>query len=126
MLNDSQFAMYEGMIALAWLDHTLDPSEKEELHNLIDWNINLSDQQREQLHKDVDVKIRIEDVWPRITDKQDRAHLLNIAINIFNQDGEYCALEQSAFNLMREAHISTINIAALQQDIAQLKQQHIA
>lgn len=116
MLNDSQLAVYEGMIALAWADHTLDANEKKELHDLINYNNRLSNEQREKLHNDVDTKIDINDVWHRITDKQDRAHLLNMAIDIFNQDGKFCDTEQDLYYNLRQRYLVTIDMDTLRKD----------
>lgn len=98
---DSRIAAYEGIIAFAWADHELHADEKEQLHAMIDGNSNLSDAQRAKLHADVDRKIEIQQVWPRITNKQDKIFMLNSARILFQQDGQMCGTEQELYDMLK-------------------------
>lgn len=118
--------MYEGMIALAWADHALDAQEKQGLHDLIDSNTYFSDQQRAKLHEDVDQQITIEGVWPRITEKKDRARLLDIAGVIFMKDGKLCETEQELYNTFLEKHLSTLDNEATLKEIREMAAQQKA
>jgi len=93
-------AAYEGVIALAWADHELHKDEREQLNAMIDGNANFTDEQRKKLRDDVNRKIEIKDVWPRITNRQDRTWMLNAANILFKQDGGMCSSEQELFALL--------------------------
>jgi hypothetical protein len=108
-MTDSRLAMYEGMIALAWADHELAEDEKQGLRELIDGNPRFTDAQREKLHSDVDRKITLDSVWPRITEKQDRAHLLDVAGMIFLKDGEYSSAEKGLYDDFLAKHMASID-----------------
>lgn len=119
-LTDSRFGVYEGIIALAWADHELTADEQQELHRLIDGNLFMSDAQRQQLRADVDDKVTLAEVWPRVTDKQDRAFLLNLADVIFHADGKYCKDEQSLYDKFFATHMETIDQEAVMREISAL------
>lgn len=116
-ITESRLAMYEGIIALAWIDHTLHPDEKQSLHDLINNNPRFTDEQREILHGMADQKAKLEEIWPQITDKQDRAYLLDIANMIFHRDGEYCDIEKEVYEKYLAAHLETIDTEETMQEL---------
>ena len=109
--------MYEGIIALAWADHALHPDEKQGLHKLIDGNPRFTDIQRQVLHEKIDDKALLADVWPKITDKLDRAFLLDIAGEIFNHDGTYCETEQELYDTFLAKHVATLDTASTMNEL---------
>jgi len=119
-LTQSRYAIYEGLIALAWADHELHEDEKATLHGLIETNRYMTDEQRDRLHKAVDRRIEITEVWPRLTDVQDRARLIDMANIIFSSDGEFCELEQGAKKTIVSRHLRTLDMAAIQADFETL------
>ena len=125
-LTDSRFAVYEGVIALAWADHNLSKEEKQVFHRLADGNIYMNAYQRQTLHEKIDYKATIEEIWPRITEKQDRAFLLNLADTIFHADDEYCESEQSLYDFLHEKHMGTLDTEAVLRDISHLAMQQKA
>ena len=112
-MTDSRLAMYEGMIALAWADHELTEDEKQGLRDLIDGNPRFTDEQRRKLHAGVGQRVALESVWPRITEKQDRAHLFDIAGVIFHKDGQYSATEKELYENFLAKHMATIDTEAV-------------
>lgn len=108
-ITESRMAMYEGILALAWADHELDENEKQGLHDLIDDNFRFTDAQRQKLHADVDRKVALKDIWPRITEKQDRAHLIDISSVIFLKDGHYCSTEKELYEDFLAQHMATLD-----------------
>ncbi|MEZ5690433.1 MAG: hypothetical protein R3D71_02055 [Rickettsiales bacterium] len=115
--TDSQMAVMEGAIALAWADGNMDSKEEEKLQNFIKNYIWFSDEQRGDLLNNLSNRVKIDDVWGKISDKQDRAHLLNIASIIFRQDGKLCKLEQETYDRIYQDHMSSIDVAAIKADI---------
>lgn len=108
-LTDSRLAMYEGIISLAWADHSLHENEKAGLHQLIDANPRFTDDQGNRLHNLVNDRCDLADVWERITDKYDRAYLLDTANYIFTKDGLYTESEQDAYDVFLADHLNSIN-----------------
>lgn len=125
-LTDSRFAVYEGMLALAWADHNLSEDEKQLFHRLVDGNIYMNKHQLQTLHEKINHKAAIEDIWPRITEKRDRAFLLNLADTMFHADGEYCESEQALYNFLHEKHMDTLDTEAVMREISHLAMQQQA
>lgn len=119
-VTDSRLALYEALIALAWVDHTLDPREKETLHDLIDGNLYFDDGQRQALHLGVDTPVALDAVWPRLTDGQDRARLVDWANAIFASDGEVCDDEHEVGVRLLERHLRTLDRERVAADQAAL------
>lgn len=119
-VTESRLAAYEGIIALAWADHDLDAQEQEKLETMIRGNQHFTDQQREQLTADVKEKTSLTTIWPRITEKRDRAFLLNVADTIFYKDGHYSSDERTLYNEYFNQHMATVDSEAVMEDIRQL------
>ena len=116
--SNSHFSMFRATIALAWVDQQLDEKEIERILVYIDNNKQLSDAQSEQLKQDLHQPIKLDDAWPDITDVQDRAHLINIADTIFWEDGEMCHTEKEVYEKIKAAHMATLDLDFIQEDIA--------
>lgn len=116
-------AMYEGIIALAWADHELADAERQKLKMLVDQNPHLSDEQRARLYHEIEHRIALSEIWPRITSKQDRAYLLDIAEMIFHSDGDFCAREQSLYHEFYARHMATLDSDATMQELQQMAMQ---
>lgn len=121
--TDSQMAMFRGAIALAWADGALDPQEIGQLETFIRNNIHLSDAQKRQLLADIQSHVRLEDVWGAITDKHDRAHLINIADLIFWKDGAFCHNEREVYEKIQADHLKNLDTDTLEKDLSALAQQ---
>jgi len=121
--TDSQIAMWRGAIALAWTDGKLDEGEKARLLEYFKDNIYLSDTQRAQLVKDLDRPAQLKDVWNDITDKEDRAHLIDIAPDIFWGGGNYSPAEHEVYNKMFSDQMGTVDIQKIKEDVAEIKAQ---
>ena len=119
----SHYAMFRGAIALAWADHRLDEEEQERILVYIENNRHLSDAQRTQLKQDLLQPVKLDDVWPEITDVHDRAHLINIADAIFWEDGELCHTEKEVYDKIRAAHIATLDVDFIREDIADYRKE---
>ena len=122
----SHVAMYRAVISLAWADHSLDEKEQGRIHAHLDNNKNLSDAQREQLKKDLQQPIKIDDVWSDITDVQDRAHVINIADTLFWEDGEFCHSEKEVYEKIKTAHMATLDIDFIREDLRSFRKQQLA
>jgi len=108
-ITQSRIALYEAMISLAWVDHQLSEEEIEGLVELIDGNDLLTDDQKMTLKSEIDKKSSLKSIWPRLTEAQDRAHLLNMANHIFSEDGEVSGDENTTYQKFLAKHLSSIN-----------------
>ena len=60
----------------------------------------------------------MDDVWPDITDVLDRAHVINVANTIFWEDGELCHSEKEVYEKIKAAHMATLDMDFIREDIA--------
>ena len=116
--QSSKISLYRGLIALAWADHELHVDEKTTLHEIINTHKDLSTEDRALLAAEVDKPVALADVWPDITNPQDRARLIDMANIIFQQDGDYCGNEQELIERFQAKHLSSIGVSAIQKDLS--------
>ncbi len=121
-LTESRFALYEGFIALAWADGALDVRERDELRALIDGNLTATPAQKAQLHAALDQPIAVEDVWPRLTEPQDRARLLDMASTLFTLDGVVCEDEQETGEAFLRRHLKSLDMDRIEQELSALRE----
>ncbi len=124
--------MWRTAIALAHSDHTLS-EEEVELIRRYSRKFDFSEAERAQLEADFATAVEVDEVFPGITDKRDRAHLINFARVLFHIDGEFSEAEKKIHSLIREQHLATIdldkvleearNTADLAEEQARFKQQ---
>lgn len=119
----SHFAVFRAAIALAWADHELHKEEQDRILVFIEKNEELSDAQRERLKQDLQQPINMDDVWPEITDKLDRAHVINIADTIFWEDGELCHSEKEVYEKIKSKHMATLDMDFIREDIANCRKE---
>lgn len=122
----SEIAMFRAAIALAWADHSLSDEEQNRLLVYIDKNENLSDTQREQLKKELGQPIKMDDVWPEVTDLRDRVHVINIADTIFWEDGQLCHSEKEIYEKIKASHMATLDLDIIREDIAAYRKELLA
>lgn len=119
----SEVAMFRAIIALAWADDRLSEEEQERILVYIENNRNLSEAQKKQLRTDIPRPTSMDAVWPEITDVRDRAHVINVADAIFWEDGELCHSEKEVLDRIRSAHIATLDVDAIRDDVVQLRKE---
>lgn len=107
-VTPSKFAMWRAAIALAYSDHRLSNSEIDLIWRESE-NFDFSDAHRAQLEKDMQGGIALDDVWDQITEKGDRAHLINFSLVLFHVDGEFSQVEQILFEEINARHMLTID-----------------
>lgn len=108
-ITPSKLAMYEGLIALAWVDAPIHEENHKRLFDMIYDNRLLSEDQRQKLLDMLNQPVRLDDVWPRITDPQDRAYLLDYAPTIFLKDGNYSPEEKALHAEFMAKHLATLD-----------------
>ncbi|MAP94457.1 MAG: hypothetical protein CMK07_05845 [Ponticaulis sp.] len=118
--DSSRFALYRGVIALAWADHELHDDEKTKLHDIITLHQGLSDEQRASLLKMVDEPVTMDEIWPDITSAQHRARLIDLANLMFQQDGVICDSERELYDRFLAKHLNSLDQAAIARDIDEL------
>ena len=122
--NASKVALYQGLIALAWADHDLHENEKATLHHIISSHKGLTEADRQVLHVQVDQPVKLADVWPHITDPQDRARLIDFANTIFQQDDEFCDDERALIEAFHHKHLASIGGDAVAKDLRAFASRH--
>ena len=107
-VTPSKFAMWRTAISLAHADGHVSNSEVSLIH---DWwtRFDFTPEQTAQLDKDFRGGVDFEEVWPAITDKLDRAHLIYFSLILFHIDDNYSVLEQKLFEAMNDRHMQTID-----------------
>ncbi len=108
-VSESKLHLWRSAIALAYCDHHLSDAEQQRLHNFFQHQP-FSDEQKAQLDSDLKHGIALEETFPLITDKLDRAHLINISRVLSFADGAYCEKEQAAFDAMMAKHLPSIDL----------------
>ena len=118
--TDSRFSMLRGAVALAWVDGQITSEEKARLLDFINGNENLSRDQRAVLHNDMVCKTELSEIWPLITDKLDRAGLIDLAQGLFLQDNEYSDKEKAAYQTIYTQHIASLEASGIESDLRAL------
>ena len=120
-VSDSRLALYEGLISLAWVDERLDPAEKIVLEDIFAQHHGLTDEQRVALTRDITTPVRLADIWPRLTDPQDRARFLDMADVIFKSDGEVDDSEADIYAVKLAKHLGTLDLDGVKRELDDLR-----
>ena len=120
-VSDSRLALYEGLISLAWVDERLDPAEKIVLEDIFAHHHGLTDEQRAALTRDITTPMRLADIWPRLTDPQDRARFLDMADVIFKSDGEVDDSEADIYAVKLAKHLGTFDVDGIKRELDDLR-----
>lgn len=120
--SESYVAMFRAAIALAWHDTLLAQQEQQQLVTLIERNVKLSAPQKKELLMAIEQPASLQNLWTDITDPLDRAHLINISMLLFWNDGDYCDHEERAYEFMNAQHNKTLDIEGLRAEIAVMAQ----
>jgi tellurite resistance protein len=109
VVTTSKFAMWRCAIALAHCDGQLSNSEINLIHDYWE-NFDFSNAQVRQLEEDFRSSLLWEDVFFDITEKLDRAHLINFARVLFHIDGDFSAVEQELLQKIYDKHMETVDL----------------
>ena len=99
-VTPSKYALWRCAISLAHCDGYLSNSEVNLIHEHSE-NFDFTDEQLKQLEADFRNARPPEELFAQITDKLDRAHLLNFARVLFHIDGDFSAVEEKRCDLRR-------------------------
>lgn len=119
--NESLFALYEGLIALAWADGRLDHNERVVLEGIFARHQGLAPEQRRTLKEEVSSPKLLAEIWPRITDPLHRARLLDLADYIFKSDGHKDEMEEQLYRAKLAKHLGTLDMTALEKELGDLQ-----
>ena len=108
-VTDSRFAMWRSAVALAWADGKVTNSEANLIHDYTERHA-FSDEQHTILDNDIKNGIKLDDVFDLITDKRDRAHLINFGRVLFHIDGDFAEVEQKIMAEISAKHAKIINL----------------
>lgn len=94
--NDSQFNMWRGCIAAAWIDGKADSEELEWITDKIN-HLKFTDSQKKDLLSDLNNAIDFTALVSLVTDKIDRAFLHTQVSKLSNLDKDYSEAEKALF-----------------------------
>jgi hypothetical protein len=123
-LNDSGFAMWRGIVALAHIDHKLTDDEVDFFKKQLE-RVELSPAQEQILDNDLANGIKLVDVYNDITEPAHRTNLLNMGYVIFHRDGDFCHVEKAFYDELHSKHIKDINPKKLSEDIKKDAQEEL-
>lgn len=116
-VTDSQLALYEGLIALAWTDGVFSHYEKVVIRSLINDHRDFNDNQRHLLRESLQRRTPLCDIWPRITNKQDRARFLDYADMVMKADGVVDPNEEEIYRAKLAKHLGTLDVDSIKRDL---------
>lgn len=114
-VTDSRFAMWRAAVALAWVDDKVTNSEANLIHEHTERHA-FSDDQHTILDNDIKNGVKLDDVFDLITDKRDRAHLINFGRVLFHIDGDFAEIEQKIMAEISAKHAKLINLPKILQE----------
>lgn len=120
IITESKFAMLRGLIALVWADNKLVAEERIRIETYINYHLHLLPEQRAQLLAELESGLAMKDIWPSITDAQDRAELLDLASALFHADGARCDAEKALYEELLSLHLKTLDVTHIEAEIKQM------
>jgi len=124
-VTDSLFAVCRCAVALTYADGVLSDEERVVLKEYF-INLNLSDNQIKILESDFNnPNPDFGSLYSKITEKKDRAFLINIARVMFYRDGDYSYQEQKMMDVMMKSHMKTVDIDSAKDEIKELSNAEI-
>lgn len=123
----SRYYMYRTAVAMAWCDGALSAEEQTLIHDQLLNHATFSDGQREQLEQDIKDGVSFDDVYQQVSEKRDRARLINFARALFHSDGTFCEAEKIVLEKLETYHQSlTDSSSALKQARSATQSYHSA
>ncbi len=113
-LTPSKLAMWRSLIAMGYADGKLADSEKAMLIEYLKRN-NIVPEQHAILENDINNGVKINDVYPGVTDIHDRANLIDAARVMFYEDGNFDATEQKIYNLIHHDQENAVDFKAAEE-----------
>ncbi len=104
-VNDSAFAMWRCLVAFAYIDGKFTDEEKELLESHFE-NVAFNPKQRKIINNDFETgEVKFDEIYPLVTNKQDRMNLINIGRVLFYSDGEFSWQERDAMDKLLSDYI---------------------
>ena len=108
-VSDSKLALWRSAIAIAHADGKITNSERALLHDFLQGHA-FSDAQVKIIDNDLANGFSLDDVFEGITDKRDRAHLINFARILVHVDGDFHDAEKKIMEYITGYHAEAINL----------------
>lgn len=108
-VTTSKLALWRSAIAIAYADGKITNSERALLHDYMQGHA-FSDEQVAIIDNDLANGVDINTVFDGITDKHDRAHLINFARVLVHIDGDFDDAEQKIMEYITAFHAEAINL----------------
>lgn len=115
-MTDSRFNMWRCLVALVHADHRISPEEKEFFTKRFD-KLRLSEEQKSILLNELQNPQKVEDIFNKITDREDKATLIYFARLLFWSDGEFAKQEEKILKHLHASVISGIDVKQVMQDV---------
>ena len=108
-MNESKFNMWRGCVAIVFLDGVVSPEERKWVEEKCT-KLPLSDAQRQILLKDLAQGVKLENVLDKVTDKPDRAFLVNTFLVLANIDKNFAPIEKENFKKLEALILKGVNL----------------
>lgn len=120
-MTPSKLAMWRCAIALVLIDSNISNSELDFIHNY-SAAFDFSDEQEKILDDDIRNPVDFYSLYPLVTERADRTHLINFALALFYADGDYSKQEQDFYDnfhnsLMKEIDVKKVLANAKSQTV---------
>ena len=109
-LNDSQFALWRTVFALAHADHVVSDEEVRYLSEILE-DVPFSPAQQDMLSADITTARDIEAMFAGITDMRDQALFFKFAGRLVHIDGDYSPEEQAVMLKLKRLHVQVADVA---------------
>ena len=122
LISSSKCAMLRAIMALAWVDGKVTDDERARLIDFLDTTQYISDVQRASLksHLTDNLDMDIDELWEQITEKEDRAQLIDVALSIFHADGDFSSTERTVYEKLFQSHMTSLDLVGLKKDLSQM------
>lgn len=111
LLTDSKKAAWQAIVALAQVDGEVEPQEKALLLDYIRAN-KFSKDFEAQLIASIDNPMDFGTCYDAITDVEDRAHVINVALVVFHADQDFEEAEKRLFNMLSDKQRQQVDYKA--------------
>lgn len=118
-VNDSKFNMWRACVAVVHLDLVVTPEERKWVEEKIR-TLPLSNDQRLILIRDLEIGNNFEDCFAKITDKVDKAFLLNTVRVISYLDHSFSQVEKDSFKKLESIILKDLDIDEITKQVEHL------
>lgn len=120
LMNDSKFNMWRACIAVIYLDNKVTKEELDWANEKIQ-KLPLTNEQRTILQFDLKNGVIFNSVLPKITDKVDRAFLVNTFRVLANIDHDFSEIEKNKFKELESKVLGALDLGAITHEVEKMQ-----